>query len=35
VVKKGSSVFEIRVYGFPVDGKTIAETLALDAVGKL
>jgi hypothetical protein len=35
VVKKGTSSFEIRVYGFPLDvGKTVGKTLALDAASK-
>jgi hypothetical protein len=36
VVKKGSSSFEIRVYGFPSDqAKTIAKTLTQDVATKL
>lgn len=36
VVKKGSSAFEVRVYGFDLDkAKPVAKTLAQDAAGKL
>jgi hypothetical protein len=35
VVKKGSSVFEIRVYGFDLSqAKTVSKTLAQDVAGK-
>ena len=34
VVKKGSSSFEFRVYGFKDQSKTVAKTLALDIVPK-
>ncbi len=35
VVKKGSSVFEIRVYGFDLDkAKTVSKTLAQNATAK-
>jgi hypothetical protein len=35
MVKKGTSVFEIRVYGFDLSqAKTVAKTLAQDAAGK-
>ena len=35
VVKKGPSVFEIRVYGFDLaQAKTVAKTLGLEAAGK-
>jgi hypothetical protein len=35
VVKKGSSSFEVRVYGFDLSqAKTVSKTLAQDAVGK-
>src|SRR5215831_13631507 len=35
VVKKGTSSFEIRVYGFPLDeGKTVGKSLAQDAASK-
>jgi len=34
VVKKGSSSFEIRVYGFADQSKSVAKTLALDVVPK-
>ena len=35
-VKKGSSVFEVRVYGFDVNlAKPVAKTLAQNAAGKL
>ena len=35
VVKKGSSVFEIRVYGFDLSqAKTVSRTLAQEAAGK-
>ena len=35
VVKKGTSTFEIRVYGFPLDeGKTVGKSLAQDVAGK-
>ena len=36
VVKKGSSAFEVRVYGFDVDqAKSVAKTLAQNVAGKL
>jgi len=36
MVKKASSAFEIRVYGFDLDqAKVVAKTLAQDAAGKL
>jgi hypothetical protein len=36
VVRKGSAVFEIRVYGFDLDkAKPVAKTLAADAAGKM
>ena len=36
VVKKGSSAFEVRVYGFDLDkAKPVAKTLAQNAAGKL
>jgi hypothetical protein len=36
VVRKGSSAFEIRVYGFDVDkAKPVAKTLAADVAGKM
>ncbi len=36
MVKKGSSVFEIRVYGFDLSqAKTVSKALAHDAAGKL
>jgi len=36
VVKKGSSVFEVRVYGFDLDkAKPVAKTLAQEAAGKI
>jgi hypothetical protein len=35
VVRKGTSSFEIRVYGFPLDeGKTVGKGLAQDVAGK-
>lgn len=35
VVKIGTSVFEVRVYGFDLaQAKTVSKTIALDAVGK-
>jgi len=35
VVKKGTSSFEIRVYGFALDeGKTVGKSLAQDVAGK-
>jgi hypothetical protein len=35
VVKKGTSSFEIRVYGFPLDeGKTVGKSLAQEVAGK-
>ena len=35
VVKKGTSSFEVRVYGFPLEeGKTVGKSLAQDAAGK-
>jgi hypothetical protein len=35
VVKKGSSVFEVRVYGFDLDqAKTVSKTIAQDVAGK-
>ena len=35
VVKKGTSVFEIRVYGFDLDkAKPVAKTLATEAAAK-
>ena len=36
VVKKGGFVFEVRVYGFPLEqGKTISRNLAQDVAGKV
>ena len=35
VVKKGSSSFEFRVYGFKDQSKTVAKTLALDIVPRV
>ena len=36
VVRKGSSAFEIRVYGFDIDkAKPVAKKLAADAAGKM
>jgi hypothetical protein len=36
VVKKGSSEFEVRVYGFDIDkAKPVAKTLAQEAAGKI
>ncbi len=35
VVKKGTSVFEVRVYGFDLDqAKTVSKTIAQDIAGK-
>jgi hypothetical protein len=35
MVKKGSSVFEIRLYGFDLSqAKTVSKTLAQDVAGK-
>src|SRR5262249_45259367 len=36
LVKKGTSAFEVRVYGFEIDqAKPVAKTLAQDVAGKL